>query len=508
MAVKSRRSAGPSVLVTGFMHESNGFCSVKSGEESFAVRTGDGLAAWMAASRDELRGAADVLRRHGCGVLPCVYAAGEVGGLIDPAFWEKYLESLASCLASSGEEVGGVVCVLHGSASVRGVADAQGQLAGILRDHFPDVPIVASFDLHASPSAQLLRSLDAVTAYRTAPHRDQRETGERAAGILIGLMGRGTRGNVAQIRLPLLLPGEFGQTERAALQSIMDRARRAERMTGALDISILQGYPWADNPCGAVSLAVSFESGMRREPMFRALGQLARELWAVRSELYGSVRLYSMEEALERVQARGRDEFLILCDTGDNPTAGAEEDRTDLLRLALERGVAGLCFFPIVDAAIAERCQGHKGEWLRLALGWSHGRGCAPAEVPVHVIDSGFDQEVGHFAFIGLEQVQVFVCARRVGVRSPQLPHRFGIDARSRDRVLVVKSGYLFPAWADVLEDGGMEGPLLVSSPGATALDLRLISNRYGAWAASVYPLHDSGDDAEFEWSCLPEGGS
>ena len=54
----------------------------------------------------------------------------------------------------------------------------------------PRVPIVASLDLHANVTAQMLDKADALTAYRTYPHVDMAETGDRAAFLLSRIVER------------------------------------------------------------------------------------------------------------------------------------------------------------------------------------------------------------------------------------------------------------------------------------------------------------------------------
>jgi len=46
------------------------------------------------------------------------------------------------------------------------------------------LPLVVSLDLHANVTEKMLKHADALVAYRTYPHVDMAETGERAAKIL------------------------------------------------------------------------------------------------------------------------------------------------------------------------------------------------------------------------------------------------------------------------------------------------------------------------------------
>jgi hypothetical protein len=63
--------------------------------------------------------------------------------------------------------------------------DAEGELLARVRDLIGDnMPLVASLDLHANVTRRMLSIADALVAYRTYPHIDMAETGERAAELL------------------------------------------------------------------------------------------------------------------------------------------------------------------------------------------------------------------------------------------------------------------------------------------------------------------------------------
>src|SRR4029079_18872383 len=48
----------------------------------------------------------------------------------------------------------------------------------------PELPIVASLDLHANVTARMLHEADALVSYRTYPHVDMADTGALAADLL------------------------------------------------------------------------------------------------------------------------------------------------------------------------------------------------------------------------------------------------------------------------------------------------------------------------------------
>ena len=52
----------------------------------------------------------------------------------------------------------------------------------------PDVPVVATFDLHANVSDRMVDLIDAFIGYRTNPHLDMRERGAEAAAVMRELL--------------------------------------------------------------------------------------------------------------------------------------------------------------------------------------------------------------------------------------------------------------------------------------------------------------------------------
>ena len=477
------------VIIGGFAHESNTFTPEMTSWDDFSLYDDAVLAKWLEESGGgELHGAKRALEALGVEVHCAVFAGGSVGGVVVRSIFSEYMNRLCRALERA-PDVDGILWVLHGSATVEDEADAQLHIVRTIRERYPTVPLVVTLDLHASLSDEVLTLLDGVTAYRTAPHRDVEETGARGARLLSRLAAESRRGRIVSVRLPLLLPGEFGQTGLRPMMDVMEEAQRLSVTAGAQDISVLQGYPWADNPYGTASLLASMREGEREGPLAEQMVTLARRIWAMRADFYRSMPVLPLEDALQSAQRKPRDELLVLCDAGDNPTAGGTEDRVDVLQAALRMECRDMVFFPVVDAAYARACQGQQGRTVRLPLGYSiDPAGGAAISFAADVLAAGSDRDAGEYALVQAGNVRVLVCARRLAVRSPRLLTRFGVDLANRAQTLVVKSGYLFPEWQDFLRDTGAANVLL-GTPGATSLDLRTFP--YRLLGGDVYPLGD-----------------
>ncbi len=179
------------IAVGGFQHETNSFASVKAGYEQF--ETADG---WPGLSRGAALAPALVgINLPAGGFLAAATAAGhQIAPLLwcsaspsapvtDDAF-ERITAMLVADLRAAGP-VDAVYLDLHGAMVTESVPDGEGEiLARIRAVTGPDIPIVASLDLHANVTQRMVDLSDLLVPYRTYPHVDMAETGARAAALL------------------------------------------------------------------------------------------------------------------------------------------------------------------------------------------------------------------------------------------------------------------------------------------------------------------------------------
>lgn len=478
------------VAVGGFMHESATFGRVPTRLSDFRLLEGEALLRHCRDDEGELAGAASVLDAAGCELVPTAYAGATPSGLIARSAYRAIERRIVGRVAKAAPALDGVVLALHGSATVEGVNDAQGRLVRAVRAAVgPDVPIVATLDLHSAPSDLVASNVDALVAYRTAPHRDACDTGRRAAAILLRLVG-GARSTLCLERLPLLLPGEFGQTEREPMASLMREALAVERSSAAIwSISILQGYPWADLARPGVAVAVVAPAQARAEAE-AAASALAARYWQMRNDLYRSVEVLPVAVALAEARAlvaAGR--LVYLCDSGDNPTAGADADDARLLTVLADAGIGQAVYGFVADAGAAIACHeaGVGARIVRRVGGGPSRRPEAAVAVDGIVAALGRHREGGRTARITAGPVDLLVSERRMGVRTPEDLSALDLDATDRRRVFTLKSGYLFPALADLVARTPGARSMLLATPGASCLDLAQIP--YRRLRRPVYPI-------------------
>ena len=84
--------------------------------------------------------------------------------------------------------------------------DGEGQLLAMIREQVgPDMPLVASLDMHANITPQMVAHTDALTVFRTYPHLDMVSTGARAFAALDALM-KGITLHKFYRHLPYIVP--------------------------------------------------------------------------------------------------------------------------------------------------------------------------------------------------------------------------------------------------------------------------------------------------------------
>ncbi|KAG1248540.1 hypothetical protein G6F68_013756 [Rhizopus microsporus] len=126
--------------------------------------------------------------------------------------------------------------------------DGEGELLKRVRELVgPHVPVVASLDLHANVTRAMVRHADALVCYRTYPHIDMAETGQRAA-TLLSLRLAGVPRPYASLRtLPYLISLCWQSTDIEPSRSLYELVGEIESR-GATSLSFATGFPAADFP--------------------------------------------------------------------------------------------------------------------------------------------------------------------------------------------------------------------------------------------------------------------
>ena len=456
----------PRIALLGFSIECNRFAPPAT-EADFAGRTLLSGAAMLEEARSaaprmlaELPGfVADMDAAGPWTPAPILLAMAEPNGPVEHAFFAAMMAQWESGLRDAGR-LDGVYCVLHGAGLTTEEHDPEGVMLTMIRRIVgPEVPVVATFDLHANVSDAMTRTIDAFIGYRSNPHLDMRERGAEAAQLLRRLLG-GLRTRIAARRLPIVPPTVAQLTGADAPErpygELIDLGQ--QRMTEApyagkvLNVSVMGGFAFADTPFNGLTAVVTATDAAAAEGLAR---EIAEAGWSRRDRFAAS--LTPLEEAvrLARGTAEPMAAKLIFADVADNPGGGGRGDTMWILQAFHEAGVRDAIVGVIHDPPLAEEAHAlgtgahFTAQFNRASLGGEFEKPFhAPATVrALHAGDvrgrrgifAGSTIDFGPMAALDLDGITVVVASRRVQCADPAFLEALGLGIGAA-RVVVVKS--------------------------------------------------------------------
>src|SRR5205814_1603864 len=170
-------------------------------------------------------------------------AMTEPNGPVEHGFFEEFVATVTDRLKAA-LPVDGVYFCAHGAAITTEEDDPEGVLFERIREIVgPDVPVVATFDLHANVSDRMVDNIDAFIGYRTNPHLDMRERGLESAAALSELLA-GTKTARVRLRLPIVPPSVTMLTANGPYAEMIELGqRRQEQLHPAImNVSVMGGF--------------------------------------------------------------------------------------------------------------------------------------------------------------------------------------------------------------------------------------------------------------------------
>jgi microcystin degradation protein MlrC len=369
------------VVVGEFSHETNTFAPGRTGREAFAERREHlgGFADKLRGTNTPVGGFVDAADERGVKLVETVAAAATPGGLVTADAYDRYTGEILSTVRERTDEVDGVALSLHGAMvpadgellDGERTFDGEGPLLAAVREAVsPDVPVVATLDLHANVTDEMCEAADALVAFESYPHTDTAETGRRAMRLLADLLADGRDLATAVERPPLLAHGPLQNTREGPMAAVMARAREVEERAAVEKVSVCPGFHKADVPAmGSSVVAVGDDAAAAAD----AAEAVATDLWDRREAFVGSFPGpgEAVREAADAAASGSPDAGpVVLADTGDNPGGGGTADETAVLRELLDAGAtdAGVAILRDPEA-VADCVEAGVGERVALSLG-------------------------------------------------------------------------------------------------------------------------------------------
>lgn len=347
------------VFVAGFQHETNTFgpsladwAAFTSGSTFPAARRGPEMLAFFAGVNAPISGFAHAAQQRGWSLWPSLWAGAAPSSFVTREAYEHIAHTILDDLRLALDEgLDAIYLDLHGAAVAEHVPDAEGELLWRIRARVGEhLPIVASLDLHANVTPDMLQLADALTSYRTYPHVDMATTGERAAALLAQRLALGRRQACAVHHLDYLIPLPAQSTWNAPAAEVYapmaewDAAHQAS-------VNFCMGFPAADiEGCRPCMWAYADEPAQAQAALavLRQAGDQAPQ-WRT--------AIASPDDAVAHALAlaQAASAPVVIADTEDNSGAGADSNTTGMVHALLragagrahpERVVVGMLFDP------------------------------------------------------------------------------------------------------------------------------------------------------------------
>jgi len=447
--------------IAGFQHESHSFALFPADLSAFEhpggfppLSRGAAMRAALAGTRVPAAGAIEAAEAAGHTVVPLVWGMAMPSA---PVTREAF-ETIAGWIvedAAAAMPLDGLCLDLHGAMMAEHAPDGEGELLRRLRARLgPDLPIAASLDLHANVTPAMVALADVLTAYRTYPHIDMKETGARALALLLKRIAHGRPWARHFAPIDFFIPVPAQCTLVPPMQQVYGILPELQEACGAADLSLALGFPCCDfDGCGpSVTAYAETEDAARA-----AAERLHRIMLDQRGNL--ATRLWQPDEAVahaRRVASLGGPP-VVLADTQDNPGGGGHGDTMGLFAALVSGGARGAVLGVVNDAAAAALAHAAgEGTKITLALGGvSDGTPFRGVFSVLKLGDGRFTctgpmtrgnlADLGPTALLETEGVHVVVASRRMQAYDQAMFRHVGIDPASVP-IIALKSSVHFRA--------------------------------------------------------------
>jgi microcystin degradation protein MlrC len=450
------RETQPRIAFGGIGIECSTYSRIRTRMEDFTILGGEALT-----SSERFA----FLKKYSVPFLPTVVAQAVPGGPVERATYDAikadFLKQLQALLPLDG-----LFLPMHGAMFVDGMEDAEGDWMKATREVVgPACLMSASYDLHGNVSQRVIDNIDMFSAFRTAPHIDREETMQRACNMLLHCLAQHVRPTLVWAPIPVLMPGERSSTEWQPGKRLWAQLPKLNEEPGILDVSLLVGYVWADEPR---STACAVVTGTAPAAEKKIAIDLAQQYWGARKEFQFGTETGTVDECIQRAM-KATTHPAILADSGDNPTGGGTSDRAEVLEELLRFKAQNVVFAGITDKPATDACYAAGvGATLPLFIGATlDPLGSKPVKATAKVIfllpaSTPRLRE----AVVQIEGVTLVLSAQRRPYHDLVDFTRLGLQPTSY-KMIVVKSGYLSPELAPLANPS-----LMALSDGAINQDI------------------------------------
>ncbi|TXG85792.1 MAG: M81 family peptidase, partial [Thermomicrobiales bacterium] len=454
-------------------------------------------------TNSEIDGFLRVLTEAGIEPVPILATFAMSGGKVEDATYDRLLSELLDGIASAGP-LDGVLIALHGAMVTESDDSPDANTLRAIRELVgPDLPVVATYDLHANLTARMAEYANALVGFKTSPHIDQRDTGERGARVMTAILQQGAKPVMAFVKIPMIVPASMHIHHLPGpFKRLQDATRELEKEPGVLSANVAAVQPWLDiDEMGFATVVVTNDDPKRAKTL---AFDLAKACWHER-DAFMEIQLVPIAEAIEQALAEPSGP-VVLSDCADGTGAGSPGDATAVIAALLDADPEKPALVFVRDAESAEAAiAAGTGAAVTLMVG---GKLDNIFNQPVELTGTvefagpasfrfggegytGVEQDMGPSAVVRAGNVHVLICSNSVMTVDPELYRAAGLEPKDA-QIVVVKSaiqfraGYPFARRSIMLDSPGMSSDHIAALPWARV-------------PRPIFPL-----DPEMSFACEP----
>ena len=369
------------VLTGQIKHETNTFSVLPTTLDSFRARLlleGGEVVEGLSGTNNEIAGLMEVAGAQRWDLTTAVAADATPSGKVSKEA-SAHLSGLVLGAIENEGPFDAVLLSLHGAMVTDEHDDAEGELLSRVRAAVgPDVPVMATLDLHANVTRKMVENANVLISYRSYPHIDMADRGRQMAELLARQFSGEVDGYETLVgRLDQLDGFDHGRTTHdGPMTEALGKARAYEEEDGIEVVSVNGGFAWADFEEAGPSVTVTHSGA--RERGRAIVADLVAFGWETKEQ--STVEHFSPTEAMLRVtstDASGKP--FVLGDFSDNPGGGSYGDSPVLLKAMVEAGLENAAFAVISDPEVAAAAiQAGEGAELSMPLGGKFDPSIAP----------------------------------------------------------------------------------------------------------------------------------
>ena len=392
-------------------------------------------------------------------IYPIIFEYSLPGGPINYNYFLEFKNEFINRIKKK-PKLDGILLLMHGAMFVKKIKDPEGFFIKEIRNIVGnECKIGVSYDLHGNITEKIINNIDYFGAFKTAPHIDIKKTYKRVLQMLINGILRNKTNYISWIPIPVLVSGEMSSTYVEPCKSIYKSLDKYNKMKYITDCNLLIGYVWADSIRATAAAVVNSTNKLVGDKICK---KIANNYFHNRHKLKFDI----ISDKIENIFNKIRNNFTIIADSGDNPTAGGVGDRADVLKYIIDNSFEKILFAGIASPLTYMKLI--KNKHAEILLGGELGHSGKRVKIIPNSVK--FKNKC---AIIIYKKITIVITKYRRPFHSIKDFENLKLKLNEY-KILVVKSGYLSPE----LKKLKVKSFMLLTE-GAVNQDIRNLKNKY-----------------------------